>query len=66
MLAHDQHQSFEDPPGHAMFRHETKGTKKGQDGPADSVVSGMLSVMNSLCSAITLTQSTCDVKRTTW
>lgn len=24
MLVHDQHQSFEDPPGHAMFRCETR------------------------------------------
>ena len=34
MLAHDQHQSFEDPTGHAMFRRESKGAKKGQDGTA--------------------------------
>ena len=67
MLAHDQHQSFEDPPGHTMFRRENKWAKKGQDNPADdSVISGMLSIMNSLCSAITPNQSTHEVKRTTW
>ena len=58
MLAHDQHQSFKDPPGHAMFRRENKGAKKGQDNPAgDSVISGMLSIMNSLCSGITPNQT---------
>lgn len=42
-------------------------SKKGRDNPADdSVISGMLSVMNSLCSAITLTLSTHNVKRATW
>lgn len=66
MLAHDQHQSFEDPPGHAMFRRETKGSRKGQDTPDDGVISGMLSIMNSLCSAITPTQSMHEAKRTTW
>ena len=28
MLAHDQHQSLEEPPGHAIFRHESKGGKE--------------------------------------
>ena len=67
MLAHDQHQSFDDPPGHAMFKREsTKGAKKGQDGPADdSVISGMISVMNSLCSAITPVQNKQEVRRAT-
>lgn len=67
MLAHDQHQSFEDPPGHAMFRRESKGAKKAQDSPADdSVICGMLSIMHSMCSAITPSQSTREVKQTTW
>ena len=64
MLAHDQHQSFEDPPGHAMFRRESKGVKKAQDSPADDSV--MLSIIHSMCSAITPSQSTRKVKRTTW
>ena len=67
MLAHDQHQSFEDPPGHAMFRRESKGAKKGQDGTADGdVITGMLSIMNTLCTAITPAQSKQEVIRTTW
>ena len=67
MLAHDQHQSFEDPPGHAMFRRESKCAKKGQDGTADGdVITGMLSIMNTLCGAITPAQSKQEVRRTTW
>ena len=67
MLAHDQHQSFEDPPGHAIFRLESTGAKKAQDSPADdSVICGMLSIMHSMCSAITPSQSTREVKQTTW
>lgn len=64
MLAHDQHQSLEEPPGHAMFRRESKGGKKGQGSPADdTVIGGMLSVMNTLCSAITPNQSRQEVRR---
>ena len=29
MLAHDQYKSFEDPPGHAMFKRENKEQRKG-------------------------------------
>ena len=44
----------------------TKVAKKGQDGPADdSVISGMISVMNSLCSAITPVQNKQEVRRAT-
>ena len=55
MLAHDQHTSFDDPPGHAMFKIESKEGRKGQaNSQSDDTVKGMLSVTTSLCSALTL------------
>ena len=50
-----------------MFKLESKGAKKGQDGTADdSVITGVLSIVNTLCSAITPTQSKQEVQRTNW
>ena len=59
MLAHDQHKSFDDPPGHSMFNRESKEGRRGQTHAQsdETVVKSMLSVMTSLCGALTPTQS---------
>ena len=45
------HTSFDDPPGHAMFKKE--GRKRQANSQSDDTVKSMLSVMTSLCSALT-------------
>ena len=66
MLAHDQHRSVEEPPHHAVFRCDRKEGKKGQGSPVDdTVIGGILSVMNTLCSAITPNQSKQEVRQET-
>ena len=50
------HPSLEEPPNAAMFRHDSKQSKKSQPDLNNTVVDGMLTVMNTLCQALTPTK----------
>ena len=51
-LASGQYSDLDSPPGYAMFGRE-KDKKSGKDGNVDVVMSGMMSMMNTFCQALT-------------
>ncbi len=50
------HPSLEEPPNAAMFRRDNKKSNKSQPDLNNTVVDGMLTVMNTLCQALTPTK----------
>jgi len=53
MLVSGVHSSTDDPPAASMFMHEAKHPKRNESTVNETVIDGMMSVMNTLCQALT-------------
>jgi len=53
MLVSGVHSSTDDPPAASMFMHEAKHPKRNESTVNETVIDGMMSVMNTICQALT-------------